>query len=149
MLIQFDKELNRYQTDVYLYYDEESQKATLDTFTNIGGNSWLDDDHYCIYSDKQHNDDMFDLCYFSGQDLADGIGVELDALEAEAREYHDLDDDEEVGYSDLRDYIKHKDEYIDALQKCYEDYIDDNRALYEEKAANAVDEFMKENEFTA
>ena len=34
MLKKFDLELNRYNTDVYLYYDKEKQTAELDTFIN-------------------------------------------------------------------------------------------------------------------
>ena len=45
MLKKFDMQLNAYQTDVYLYYDEEKQTAELDTFINVGGRSWLNDDH--------------------------------------------------------------------------------------------------------
>ena len=40
MLVQFDKDCNSYQTDVYLYYDKENQTAELDTFVNVGGNSY-------------------------------------------------------------------------------------------------------------
>ena len=67
MLVQFDKDCNSYQTDVYLYYDKENQSAELDTFVNVGGNSWLNDDHYTIYS-QFHPDYMYVgafclLCY--------------------------------------------------------------------------------------
>ena len=55
MLVQFDKDANTdYQTDVYLYYDEKEKTARLDTFVNVGGNSWLNDDHKTIYTDKEH-----------------------------------------------------------------------------------------------
>lgn len=60
MLITFDKECNQYQTDVYLYYDKENNTALLDTFVNVGGNSWLDDDHFTIYHDSQHYEDWSD-----------------------------------------------------------------------------------------
>ena len=49
LLRKFDIELNQYDTDVYLYYNSESQTATLDTFVNVSGREWLDDDHYTIY----------------------------------------------------------------------------------------------------
>ena len=61
MLKKFDLELNRYNTDVYLYYDKEKQTAELDTFINVGGNSWLNDDHYTIYTDREHYETDFDI----------------------------------------------------------------------------------------
>ena len=57
MLIQFDLDCNQYDTDVYLYLDDEGN-AELDTFVNPGGNGWLDDDHYTIYTDKQRYEDV-------------------------------------------------------------------------------------------
>lgn len=62
MLIDFAKARHPYQSDVYLYYDEATCTASLDIFDNIGGNGWLDDDHYTIYSDRPHynNDDCID-----------------------------------------------------------------------------------------
>ena len=53
LLIDFDFDQNEYQTDVYMYIGEDG-KARLDTFINVGGNSWLNDDHITIYSDKPH-----------------------------------------------------------------------------------------------
>ena len=44
ILKQFDKDLNEYQTDVYLYVDENNNGEWY-LFTNVGGNSWLNDDH--------------------------------------------------------------------------------------------------------
>lgn len=57
-LKEFERELNPYQTDVYLYI--EDGEGTIDTFTNVGGNSWLDDDHFTIYTDKQHNASIYE-----------------------------------------------------------------------------------------
>lgn len=39
MLYQFEVEHTGYQEDVYLYIDKDGN-ATLDTFVNVGGNSW-------------------------------------------------------------------------------------------------------------
>ena len=38
-----------YQVDVYVYINDEGTDVDFDTFTNVGGNSWLDDDHLTIY----------------------------------------------------------------------------------------------------
>lgn len=53
LLIDFDLDQNEYQTDVYLYIGEDG-KARLDTFINVGGDSWLNDDHITIYCDRPH-----------------------------------------------------------------------------------------------
>lgn len=57
MMIDLDAEGNLYQTDIYLYVDDEGN-GTLDTYQNVGGNSWLDDDHITIYSDMPHYNDI-------------------------------------------------------------------------------------------
>lgn len=59
---------NRYQTDIYLYIDENGH-GTIDTFANVGGNSWLNDDHITIYTDREHYETKLD-------DLQNGDGRE-------------------------------------------------------------------------
>ena len=61
-----DLELRKpnYQTDIYLYIDE-SGNGKIDTFVNVGGNSWINDDHITIYCDKEHYNTIMD-------DLSDG-----------------------------------------------------------------------------
>lgn len=61
MIMQFDKERSDYCTDVYLYYDAENKTARLHLFGNPGGQSWIDDDHYTIYSDTAHFNTVFDF----------------------------------------------------------------------------------------
>ena len=56
---EFEISLNEYQTDVYLYIDDDGN-GTIDTFTNVGGNSWLNDDHFTIYRDREHHNTMMD-----------------------------------------------------------------------------------------
>lgn len=79
MLKKFDMQLNAYQTDVYLYYDEEKQTAELDTFINVGGRSWLNDDHCTIYADCEHYETDFDFFDNLG-DLADAVGIQEEEL---------------------------------------------------------------------
>ena len=59
LIMQFERDHNPFQTDVYMYIGEDGN-ATLNTFINVGGNSWLDDDHITIYRDKPHYDDPID-----------------------------------------------------------------------------------------
>ncbi len=59
MLAEFDALHDDYQTDIYMYVDENNN-ATLYEFVNPGGNSWLDDDHIFLYADKPHYEDMME-----------------------------------------------------------------------------------------
>lgn len=135
ILKQFDKDLNEYQTDVYLYVDENNEGEWY-LFTNVGGNSWLNDDHITMYSDKPHYNDIFD--YFDTEEyIADVLGMSLADLVAEVYETVDKDwyDIEDIGYTEIVDYIKENDDYLDRLQDEYNRVIDDEfNSEYAEKA---------------
>ena len=70
---------NEYQTDIYAYYDEETGKVTLEYFENVGGNSWLDDDHITVYTDGPHYDKLEDEFDFAddekGKFIVDQCGA--------------------------------------------------------------------------
>lgn len=149
ILMGFAKDLNKYQTDVYLYYDEEAQTAKLDTFVNVGGNSWLNDDHYTIYRDSEHFDDWTDY-YTESSDFAWGLDMEWKDLETEVKDYLELDEDEKEGYKveyvDVRDYVKSREDYRDKLISVYESYIDETEAEYAEEAERIIAEWEEEIE---
>ena len=140
MLLQFDKDCNSYDTDVYLYYDEENQTAELDTFVNVGGNSWLDDDHYTIYTDKQHYNGALDW-YQTVAEFAEFLEIPLDKLTQEVREYLDMDEDDEPDYSDYREMIRHNDAYMEKLETAYNEAIDDMRSDYVQSAEEIMNNF--------
>lgn len=68
MLKEFDKSGNQYQTDVYLYVDTEMNTGSLYEFVNVGGNSWLNDDHYILYIDKPHYETWEDMIGFESEE---------------------------------------------------------------------------------
>ena len=146
LLMQYDKDLNKYQTDVYLYLDGEGN-GTLDEFVNVGGNSWKNDDHITIYRDHEHYDTMFDW-YTEAEDLAWGIGKEWDDLRNEVVEWllaeGAIEPDEveecEPDYNEVLDYIKENESYVDELQEQYEAEIDANRIDYVNKAIKIIEE---------
>lgn len=146
MLMQFDKDRNSYQTDIYLYYNEEDQTAELDTFTNIGGNSWLDDDHYTIYTDKEHYDDGVFSWIQNESEFADILGIPAEQLEEEVRKYnyYDKEDDEELEYYDYREFLKSNDDYMEKLTEAYNDALEDYRPDYVEKAIYILDQFEED-----
>lgn len=151
MLKQFDKDLNRYQTDVYLYYDPAKKTAELDTFTNVGGNSWLNDDHYTIYSDPQHQNG--DDPYYDGYDerqLANMLDMTEDDLRqvvADSLGYTGIDGDygpEDVDFREILDFIDHNDDYRQVFIDAYEDSLDDYNAEYRDNAERIISEFEDE-----
>ena len=136
LLKQFDKDLNQYQTDVYMYIKEDGT-AELDTFVNVGGNSWLDDDHYTIYSDKQHYDTIYDT-FQTNEELLEAAGISADDVPRE-------DEDYDLEWYEIRDYIKQNEELEKRVQEAYEDCLPDDYE-YEENAETIIRGFIEEQE---
>ena len=75
MLKKFDMQLNEYQTDVYLYYNEEEQTAELDTLSMQAATrgsmmTTTPSIQYC-----EHHETDFDFFDNLG-DLADAVGIQ-------------------------------------------------------------------------
>lgn len=122
LLYQFDVNLNEYQTDVYLYLDEDGN-GRLEEFVNVGGNSWLNDDHRTIYTDKEHNNTVFDSFDNLG-DLFDAIEISRDEITKRVMESTGLDEDE-LEYWDFVSYIREDDELYSRLVEAYKGYLKD------------------------
>ena len=146
MLIEFDCQLNQYDTDVYMYYDADTQTATLDTFVNVGGSSWLDDDHITIYTDKQHGGCEFwdSMGGWSEDEICEEFGMTTEELEKEIRKAQDLDDDDEVSRHDMQDYIESKDEYMDKIVESYKSRVREFYSDYKSTAYDALKDAEKE-----
>lgn len=126
---------NRYQTDIYLYIDENGH-GTIDTFVNVGGNSWLNDDHIKIYTDREHCETKLD-------DLQNGDGRGawnwlIDELEntynltgIKEKIYNSCcdDDDDEPSFKSFDDLEPYDIEstlyalYCDEIDSYYRDYF--------------------------
>lgn len=147
ILITFAKDSNPYQTDVYLYYNTETQTARLDTFVNVGGNSWLDDDHYTIYRDTEHFDKWYD--YFETSELAYCLDIRQTDFENEVKEFLELDEEDKqdykINYSDALNYILSREDYTDKLTNIYKQYIDEMQPEYVQQAENIINEWEQEN----
>jgi hypothetical protein len=145
---EFDKELNAYDTDVYLYYDEDTNTAELDTFVNPGGNSWIQDDHYTIYTDKQHYGDYMDW-YEGNLDLiADALGITIEDLCLETMEYNNTDDEDDISEADVLHYIYNCGKYGQILYDYYCDVVDtDYESEYADKAREVWDKFDADLEY--
>lgn len=141
-LKKFDKDCNKYNTDVYLYVHDDGTGELYD-FTNVGGNSWLDDDHYVLYTDKQHYDNYLDWYQDEGE-IADALGMSEDDLKEEALVALDMQDDywiDEIGYSEIIRYLKTREDYSEILYQAYCDAIDDMNYEYAQKADEVIDGF--------
>ena len=134
ILMQFDKDCNSYQTDVYFYYDNKNQTGSLDTFTNVGGNSWLDDDHMTVYTDSEHYDDGAYSWVQNEYEMADILDIDIEQLIHEAKEYSGYEEDEEIPYNEIERYVQSVDSYSDALWEAYYKSLEDYASEYEERA---------------
>lgn len=147
LLIQFDKDCNRYQTDVYLYYDGENQTAELDTFVNVGGNSWLNDDHYTIYCDKEHYETVWDW-FNNSTEIADVLEYSTyTEFDLDVRKFFEMDSDETPDWDDYITFVKLNNEYMEKILESYNDYIDELRPEYIIKAEEIMEQFDNECKF--
>lgn len=141
MLREFDVEMNPFDTDVYLYYNDEEKTAELDTFVNVGGNSWLNDDHETIYKDECHFDSMYEVGFQSISDLAEAVGLsekELFAKMADSLGF-DVDDGlDEIDYWDVVSFIKSDCNLADKVKAAFAEWIDDQGEDYESKADDII-----------
>lgn len=118
ILQRLDKELRKYQTDIYAYAKEDGT-VELYEFVNIGGNSWLNDDHTTIYKDGPRYVGKIDF-FTTVEELADAVGLTVEKLTAEAKSFYDLDDDDRISTQDVYQYVAETyddkiDEAFDAL----------------------------------
>ncbi len=144
MLKKFDLELNPYDTDVYLYYDEVEKTAELDTFVNVGGNSWLNDDHYTIYTDCEHHETDFDF-FDNLDDLADAVGIRKEELIKKAAKYADIDV-EDVAYYEVARFIESDDKLMGKLHETYKTCLDEMENDYVERADHIISEWESNEE---
>ena len=145
MLIEFDKEENSYQTDVYMYYDKTAGTAYLDTFVNVGGNSWLNDDHILIYSDKQHSDSGIQEYYQDTEYIADALEISPEQLYKETAEYEqfskeDIEEGVEPDWYEVWRYVcnEKKHGYKDKLYEQYNAFLEENRSEYAQTASEII-----------
>lgn len=116
-----------YQVDIYLYVDNGSN-GRVSTFVNVGGNSWLDDDHYTVHSMTQYHADEAVKDYYR-----DG-GIESLAWAVELEESALVEEVGNSNYDDVFDYVYEK--YNDKLK---EDYLSDNPDELMEEAESIIE----------
>lgn len=135
---RLDIEHNHYEVDLYLYMDETG-RGTIAEFPNPGGNSWLADDHYLVYRQKQYCDNLADL-YESADELCDRLNLDKREIAKEIAEYHGWSIDC-VEDDDIRRWIW--DYYADEIRADYSYWRDDS---WDTERAQAALEEAEENE---
>lgn len=145
LLRGFDYDLCDYQQDVYLYYDADTQTAELDVFVNVGGDSYLNDDHCTIHVDKEHFDNVFDRVLEDSDDkiqtLADILDITRQDLVQQTAKHFGYDVDDVDDWSVI-DYVKSNDDYYTAIWDAYDDMLDDRMCDYYDQAADIIDRWM-------
>ena len=143
MLIQFVKDGNSYQTDVYLYYDSDEETAELSLFQNVGGRSWLEDDHILIYRDKPHFDNSMTLrgMYYAEYDIAEALDMTEDELEEYIAKKNGIDV-EDVDTDNIWDYVEDDDEMYEKIVEEYDSIIE---GVCREVAEREAWEILKES----
>ena len=120
-------ECRNYQTDVYLYINEESGEGELYEFTNVGGNSWLDDDHITIWRDREHTESKYDACEEISE-FASALDIPEDELIKTAKEWYavkyDMEvEDEDIDWIVIRDMIDSTEPLREAYDDWFRDYV--------------------------
>lgn len=122
-----------YQVDIYLYVDNAG-KGEVDTFVNVGGNSWLDDDHYTVDSMTQYNGG-----YEPIRDYYRDGGVEALAWAVDVEEATLVDEAGSSDYSEVYDYILGNENYKDKLK---DDYLSDSCfEVFSEEAESIIEQW--------
>lgn len=149
-LIRLEIECRNYQTDIYLYAERGEHGeiiGSLDDFINVGGNSWLNDDHYTLHCAKENCRSAYD-----DAQSVDEFAYFLDIPEAELREHtvsylksiNEADDDikpEDVDWNEVCDYISHDEELDEKFQKAREAWI---RSDFTDEFKEQADEIIRE-----
>lgn len=164
-LKEFEADLNRYQTDVYLYV--KNGEGSISKFTNVGGNSWLQDDHFTIYTDKEHYDKKMDAL-IDGSSYGSSYGWLIDELEStfnlsglKAKAYAEItaamdeetmEDDEIACFDDLACYDVEQwleNNYSNEIDQYYKEYFIPDCCMdgISEAAYNALYEFENNHSF--
>lgn len=134
ILRKFEIDLNPYQTDVYFYYDPDTKIGRLETFINVGGHSWINDDHVTIYRDEPHYMNVYD--YFDSiLEFADALEISENDLIKVVRKFKDFGINFPVDRCDIIDYIKSDDKLVNKLTAFYVSYyVDDCNVEFLSKA---------------
>lgn len=110
-----------HQIDVYAYVDNGT--VVFDTFDNPGGNSWLEDEHFTIYSVQGDMISKFpDFLEFEIEDYANLLEMTKEELVELVAEKSEIDT-EDVDEYDCEKVICDNEELSKKYDKGYEEFL--------------------------
>lgn len=118
-----------YETDVYLYISNNDYEVS--TFTNVGGNSWLNDDHICIYTFNERGVGWDFMDAFNS--IEDYVNYLIDAYDVDIRLKNFKDEDGNIDWYEVKDYVD--DNYPNEVSQCIEDLVQE---AWNEYARNQI-----------
>ena len=130
-----------YPIDIYMYIDEQTGTASLSEYINVGGNSWINDDHVNLYRMPERHDTVWDEIDDIST-LCDAAQLSEDELWRIVYEYYDDEDGDE--YYDLRDAItavSAVSELSDRVHEWYEGVVDDCMEYIRDQADHIIDQY--------
>lgn len=113
----------KYQEDVYLYIDDNGT-GSIEIFVNVGGNSWIDDDHITVCCMKEYLGDWTDT--FETEDaIASVLDCSCEHLIESVREWleattGDQYEQDEIKYNDVYDYVRAHQPILDKIMDARE-----------------------------
>ena len=141
-IMNFDIVCNRYQTDVYGYYDPETETARFEEYVNIDGSSRIADNHYVVYVDEPHYTHLAWEMFTNEEDVAHALNVPVDQLRKDAAIWAQMEESE-LDFWDIMEYAieKHIGELITEMRDAlWLDFI----AEYREKAEELIETWESE-----
>lgn len=139
-----DKGCVDYQCDLYMHLSQDGS-YTLETFVNVGGNSWSDDDHITLCSYTAESDMWDDIQDIA--ELADIIGEPLEYVIESVAEWASCDP-EDVSLLDAIAWCKgcENDAWCDRIDEAWRDRIDEFATCYYDWAEYTVYEALDDLE---
>ena len=151
-MLQADIDCNQYQTDIYLYVNEDGSWELRD-FVNVGGNSWLKDNHITVWCDKEHLENWMDW-YNSLQDVSDMLQAcdwivsvdDLKQLTADwMNQFQNPDDPfvpDDIRLSDVCEWMESTAKEDSGMQEMLEDL----KAAYAESLKDSYSDYLEKAE---
>ena len=145
MMLNHDKDHTGYQEDIYLYVDADGN-GRMALFQNVGGNSWLDDDHYTVCSLSERYTDWTDTFQDVGS-IADALHWSVHTIRFRVAEWRSemLDNYVTAGdvkFSDVREFIENHQPLLDMIYAAEAQQFEDAFSDYVDNAAEALDSLL-------
>lgn len=147
LMMQHDIECTTYQQDIYLYIDDDGN-GSVDLFANVGGNSWIDDDHITVCCMKECTSSWSDE-FQDTEQIADVLGVSEYTFVESVREWLEVRtgwkyEHDDIGYDDAYNYVREHPPIEEKLDDARADLIRDQREYYVDRAESELDEALAE-----